>query len=72
MHRGQMPSPSDCRLTGACDGPMAALIALLSSHGILPASTATLPANEVRPVSALIYENLLGRFEPPDSPPPRA
>ena len=51
---------------------MAALFALLSNHGILPDSTAIIPDVEVRRVNALADGQAGGRFQPPDSPPPRA
>jgi hypothetical protein len=51
---------------------MAALFALLSNHGILPEVTATLPNAAVREITVAGHENLTGRFEPPDPPPPRA
>jgi hypothetical protein len=65
-------TPVDCRMGGACDGPMAALFALLSNHGILPDSTAIAPNVDVRRVSAVAVGHTAGRFQPPDPPPPRA
>ena len=73
-HHTQTPSApsSDCRLSGVCDGPMAALFALLSNHGILPEATEALPSVAARQVAPPVHESLTGRFEQPDSPPPRA
>jgi hypothetical protein len=65
-------SSSDCRLRGLCGGPMASLFALLSQHGILPAPAAALPDVPARNVTLAIDENVVARFEPPDSPPPRS
>jgi hypothetical protein len=70
MHRG--PVRAACALSSACDGPMAALFTLLSNHGTLPAATATLPDAAVTSPVIAVRENVTGRFEPPDSPPPRA
>jgi hypothetical protein len=70
VHRSSMPI--DCQLGRACEGPMAALFALLSNHGILPDLTAINPNVEVRRVSAIADAQAGGRFQPPDSPPPRA
>jgi hypothetical protein len=64
--------PIDCRLTGVCDGPMAALFALLWNHGILRDATAAMPNAAVRAVVPAAGEHAIGRFEPPDPPPPRA
>jgi hypothetical protein len=65
-------SPVDCRLTGGCDGPMAALFALLSNHGIMPEFTAVIPDVEVSRITVIARENVGGQFHPPDPPPPRA
>jgi hypothetical protein len=65
-------SPFDCRLTGGCDGPMAAVFTLLSNHGILPASTATAPNDAAGLVAIAARAGVAGRFQPPDPPPPRA
>jgi hypothetical protein len=62
----------DCRLAGVCDGPMAALVALLATHGILPDSMAAQPNGEIRPIPAAVREHLAGHFEAFDPPPPRA
>jgi hypothetical protein len=70
--KDQAPLPTDCRLTGACDGPMAVLFGLLSNHGILPEAGAFIPNVEVRRVSTAVHDDLGGRFQPPDPPPPRA
>ena len=70
-HQPLSPSP-DCRLSGVCDGPMASLFALLSNHGILPESAVGSPNAALRVIPPPVYENVSGRFEPPDPPPPRA
>jgi hypothetical protein len=72
-HHPPAPSPApDCRVSGVCAGPMAALSALLSHNGILPESPAALHQPIVRPVRMTIYETAIRRFEPPEPPPPRA
>jgi hypothetical protein len=73
-HHDETPSapPTDCRLSGACDGPMSALLALLSHHGILPESGSAVPPVDSHTVSAAPSESFVGRFAPPDPPPPRA
>ena len=68
----QSSKPVDCRLGGACDGPMAALFALLSNHGILPDSSAVIPNVDVHRVGTVVEGHARGRFQPPDPPPPRA
>ena len=62
----------DCRLTGGCSGPMSALVRLLSYSGILPDRGAALPHAAVRPVDAAGQDDVIGRYDPPDAPPPRA
>jgi hypothetical protein len=70
MHRGE--ADGGCRLKGACEGPLAALVVLLSNQGILPepASGATAAAGWSLPAYA--GEHLVWESSPPDSPPPRA
>ena len=72
-HATSAPSmPDDCRLTGACDGPMAGLLTLLSGHGILPSATAVPSHATVRPAWTPSLASVIPFFESPDSPPPRA
>lgn len=73
-HHAQTPSTSsdDCQLSSVCDGPMAALFALLSNHAVLPDAADALPDPDARDVAPPIRESVTGRFEPPDAPPPRA
>lgn len=71
-HQNPPPPPNDCRLSGSCDGPMAALFALLSNHGILPEPSSVLPLVNVHTAVIAVDENLVGHFESPDPPPPRA
>lgn len=63
---------NDCSLRGTCAGPMAALLALLQNQGVLPASVTVLPDATVRSVALTMRPDVVGRFEPPDPPPPRA
>jgi hypothetical protein len=70
--RESQAPPSDCKLMGACDGPMAALFALLSNHGVVPESAAVIPNVEVRPSVTTVHDHIGGQFQPPDPPPPRA
>ena len=72
-HSHHAPSaPADCRLTGICAGPMAALFTLLSNHGVLPESSTALPGAALRSVAIVIHDDVIGRYQPPESPPPRA
>jgi hypothetical protein len=71
-HHHQTPTaPRECSLRGACDGPMAALLAFQSSQGILPASTGVRSGVESRSVATVFLHHLVGLFQPPDPPPPR-
>jgi hypothetical protein len=51
---------------------MAALLSLLSNHGILPDSTTTISRRESPLAFAPAPENVVSRLESPDPPPPRA
>ena len=73
VHQAPAPAlPVECRMSGLCDGPMAALATLLSSHGIMPASATSLPRLHANPAWVAFPQGVIGRFEPPDLPPPRA
>ena len=77
MHRGGRndagEKPTDkCSIRGTCNGPMAALFALLSNHGVLTDSFAMLPDVRASYVAAHTRENLISRLASPDPPPPRA
>lgn len=71
-HQQAPATPDECSLRGTCGGPMAALLAFQSNHGILPASTAVRPDVESRSVATVFHEDLIGLFHPPDPPPPRS
>jgi hypothetical protein len=66
------PTDSDCRLRGSCDGPMSALLTLLSNHGILPDATDPMPALTGSATGIVGRTNVAGTHEPPDPPPPRS
>jgi hypothetical protein len=77
MHRGghseaAETAPDSCAIRGTCSGPMAALVAQLSNYGVLPATILVLPDLHRGAVNIDSDEQLLSRFTPPDSPPPRA
>jgi hypothetical protein len=76
MHRerSQPETPirsSDCRISGACDGPLAALV-LSSGYGTLAQPPALIPDSGVRGVTSAVHRDIPGRLQPPDPPPPRA
>ena len=77
MHRGghsdaaEKPS-NECLMRGTCDGPMAAVFALLSNHGVLTDSFAMLPDRQGHYLTAHARENLISRLASLDPPPPRA
>jgi hypothetical protein len=77
MHRGDHHDAGEqpagkCSMRGTCDGPMAALFALLSIHGVLTSSFEVLP--DLQPGLAVVRarESLTSRLASPDPPPPRA
>ncbi len=63
---------SSCAMRGTCQGPMAALLSLLSNYG--PLSDPFDLSPDLRLVSALrpLHEQLVVRLSPPEPPPPRA
>jgi hypothetical protein len=75
MHEQASPSTSpahECALRGTCGGPTAALLALLSTHGVL---TDSIPSVTEFPLTGEPFASahqLIPQFESPDSPPPRA
>jgi hypothetical protein len=65
------PSDSDCSMRGTCNGPMAAMFAFLSNHGILTDAVVIATEQHRGPVPALTRESLASRLASPDPPPPR-
>jgi hypothetical protein len=63
---------TDCRLRGTCNGPMAALLSLLSSHGVLSPSFSMAPESAVTLAAPVTEANPLSQLQPPNAPPPRA
>jgi hypothetical protein len=76
MHQQTAPTNStpahECALRGTCGGPAAALLALLSTHGILTDSTASLTDSPFTGQALPSTPQLVRQFESPDAPPPRA
>jgi hypothetical protein len=74
MHRESEPGSArgaECAMQGSCAGPMAALAALLSQHGVTPAALSIPLDLRTLPAAARAAEQVVSRFVPPDSPPPR-
>src|SRR5262245_37942618 len=73
MHRATTPDKSDeCKLRGACDGPMAGFIAQLSLQGVLGDPFQLAPSMVAGSLDEQSREHLIGRLAPPDAPPPRS
>ena len=77
MHRGGHSEAADtsrdnCTMRGTCSGPLTALFAQLSNHGVLPATLQVLPDVRQGAVTGGSEEHLLTRLASPDPPPPRA
>ena len=75
MHEQAAPSNApahECVLRGTCGGPIAALLALLSTHGVLADSIASLTDFPLAGHTVASADQLVPQFESPDSPPPRA
>jgi hypothetical protein len=62
----------ECALRGTCGGPAAALLALLSTDGILTDSIASLTDFPFTGQTLPATDQLVRQFESPDAPPPRA
>jgi hypothetical protein len=50
---------------------MASFVVLLSNHGILPSAIVIGPHADASRAIALPRVDVAGRYQPPDSPPPR-
>jgi hypothetical protein len=75
MHEQSAPSnppAHECALRGTCGGPTAALLALLSTHGVLTDSIASLTDFPVAGETFASADQLIPQFESPESPPPRS
>ena len=71
-HDGDQSPARKCTMQGTCEGPLAAVFVIISNHGVLAQTlqlahdlTVTAAPNPAR-------EELVSRFTPPASPPPRA
>jgi hypothetical protein len=71
-HDREEQTSDRCSMRATCDGPVAAMFALLSNYGVLSESFLILPDVHADSVSLQTRENLISRLAPPDSPPPRA
>src|SRR5262245_10932965 len=76
MHEHSTPASSspahDCVLRGTCGGPAAALLALLSTHGVLTDPIASPSDSPFAVATFPSVDQLIPQFESPDAPPPRA
>jgi hypothetical protein len=77
MHRGTVHDQDQrsrdlCSMRGTCNPPVAALVALLSNHGVLTSSAQPLPDSSSSFSTMEAEEHPTTRLSPPDSPPPRA
>jgi hypothetical protein len=62
----------ECSLRGTCGGPAAALLTLLSAHGILTDSLASLTDFPFTGQTLSSSVQTIRQLESPDAPPPRA
>ena len=76
MHEQAAPTRStpvhECALRGTCGGPTAALLALLSTDGVLTASVSSTNNFAADGDALPSTPQLIRQFEAPDAPPPRA
>jgi len=74
MHEHSAPASStdDCVLRGTCSGPAAALLALLSTHGVLAVPIASPSDSLLTVATSAVADQLTPQFESPDAPPPRS
>jgi hypothetical protein len=71
-HHQPAESTTQCSMRGTCGGPVAALVVLLSNHGVLTAPFALSPEANAGLVTDARRENLTRRLASPEPPPPRA
>jgi hypothetical protein len=62
----------ECAIRGTCDGPIAALLTIFATHGVLTNSFEALPDLRSTTTARSATDQLIGLFVPPDAPPPRA
>jgi hypothetical protein len=74
MHGADHSSPARerCTMRGGCDGPMAALLSLLSATGVMPDAFELIAEHRDSAGPPTYREQPFGLASPPDSPPPRA
>jgi hypothetical protein len=65
------PLTEACSMRRACDGPMAALFALLSNHGVLAESFVMSPDLRAGDLAVHARANPISSLPSPDPPPPR-
>ena len=70
-HHSQPPT-GDCSMRGTCNGPMSAMLNLLSTYGILPDQSAVAANDDHVLIATLAAVSPVRRFAPPEPPPPRA
>jgi hypothetical protein len=70
-HEAEETSSDRCSMRATCDGPVAAMFALLANYGVLSDSFLIVPDDHADSVSLQTRLNLITRLAPPDSPPPR-
>lgn len=63
--------PGKCVMRGTCKGPLAALFAFLSNHGVPSTWVTATPDLDVTAVPNSSPEIFVVHFESPDHPPPR-
>jgi hypothetical protein len=71
-HRAAEEATNRCAISGTCEGPMAALLAQLSSVGVLADGIEIRPDLAVTTAVAPTRAAFTSRPAPPDTPPPRA
>jgi hypothetical protein len=74
MHGGDasVPARDRCTMRSGCDGPMAALLSLLSASGVTPDMFELIAELRDSAGPPPYREQSFGLAIPPDSPPPRA
>jgi hypothetical protein len=65
------PPAADCVLRAGCDPQGAAILGLLSGHGLMPSVAVTAPAFAQSALSQVPRDSVLALLTPPDPPPPR-
>jgi len=72
LHQARADESTDrCSMRATCAGPMAAVLALLSTVGVLTDAAGIAADSDISSAPVRIHEQLVAHLASPDPPPPR-